>query len=215
MDKIVNDFNNSIVLSQKDLISDYFEIGIDYILKNELFREIPIIKTIIGGIETTISIRDRKLLNNLITFIRELNSGDINNNKLIKYQERLNKNPKYAEQELGRFLVILDQTIEKEKVILLGKIFKAYINEIINWDEVVEFIEITNGLFIYDIKLLNIMWKKEYNNYIEIREDAFRIDRISSLGILGNVIPSKDNINHLHGKVLNNLGKKYCDIIFN
>lgn len=214
MNEIIPEFNDSLVIDSSDIVSDYLELGIDSILENDGLKEIPIIKTFIGVGKITKNIRERNLMKNLAIFINELNSGKADKKKLNKHKEELRQNPKKAEKELGRILIILEQTIDNIKSSKLGKLYKAYINQEIDWDMFIEFSEITNRLFMFDINILKVMWSKEYNTYIERKDDDFRIERMYSLGIIGNIFPSMNETKHLHGRVLNGLGKKYCDIIF-
>lgn len=214
MNEIVPGFNDSLVIDSSDIVGDYLELGIDSILENDSLNEIPIIKTFISVGKITKSIRERNLIKNLAIFINELNSGKINKEKLSRHREELRKNPKKAEKELGRILIILEQTIDNIKSSILGKLYKSYINQEINWDIFIEFSEITNRLFMFDINILKVMWSQAYNTYIEQKDDNFRIERMYSLGIIGNIFPSMNETKHLHGRVLNGLDKKYCDIIF-
>lgn len=214
MNEIVPEFNDSLVIDSSDIVGDYLELGIDSILENDSLKEIPIIKTFISIEKITKSIRERNLIKNLVIFINELNRGKINKEKLSRHREELRKNPKKAEKELGRILIILEQTIDNIKSSILGKLYKSYINQEIDWDIFIEFSEITNRLFMFDINILKVMWSQAYNTYIEQKDDNFRIERMYSLGIIGNIFPSMNETKHLHGRVLNGLGKKYCDIIF-
>lgn len=61
-------------------------------------------------------------MKNLVIFINELNSGEIDRKKLNKYKEELRQNPKKAEKELGRILIILEQKIDNIKSLILGKL---------------------------------------------------------------------------------------------
>ena len=214
MNEIVPEFNDSLVIDFSDIVGDYLELGIDSILENDNLKEIPIIKTFISVRKITKSIREGNLIKNLAIFINELNSGKINKEKLSRHREELRKNPKKAEKELGRILIILEQTIDNIKSSILGKLYKSYINQEIDWDIFIEFSEITNRLFVFDINILKVMWSQAHNTYIEQKDDNFRIERMYSLGIIGNIFPSMNETKHLHGRVLNGLGKKYCDIIF-
>lgn len=214
MNEIVPEFNDSLVIDSLDIVGDYLELGVDSILENDSLKEIPIIKTFISVGKITKSIRERNLIKNLAIFINELNSGKINKEKLSRHSEELRKNPKKAEKELGRILIILEQTIDNIKSSILGKLYKSYINQEIDWDIFIEFSEITNRLFMFDINILKVMWSQAYNTYIEQKDDNFRIERMYSLGIIGNRFSSVNETKHLRGRVLNGLGKKYCDIIF-
>ena len=154
------------------------------------------------------------MLKQTIAFLNEFNNGKIDNTKLENYKKNINRNKKKLNNELSRIIIILNSNIDKEKSIILAKLYVARINEIITWEEFVEFTEITNRLFLADLKLLKVMWKREYRSYIENLDDRFRVERIYSLAIVGNIFPSASEMYHLYGKILNELGKKYCKIIF-
>lgn len=215
MNKIVPKLSDSLVIETSNLVSDYLELGIDSLLENDNLKQIPVINTFISVGKITKNIRERNVMKNLIIFLNELNRGVIDIEKLKNHQKELKLNPKKAEKELGRILIILEQTIDNIKASILGKLYKSYINQEIDWNMFIEFSEITNRLFMSDINILQFMWSTNDSNYIEQQDDNFRLERIYSLGIIGTIIPSTDEIKNLHGRVLNVLGKKYCDIIFN
>lgn len=198
-------------------LSDYLELGIDSILDNDSLKEIPIIKTFIGVGKITKSIRKRNLMKNLVIFINELNSGNIDKEKLKKHKEELNQNPKKAEKELGRILIILEQTIDNLKSSILGKLYKAYINQEIDWDLFVEFSEITNRLYINDLSILSLIFKNQLSDTSN-RSDLYRIERLNSLGVVGlapKAIFIGTNASRQDSYItLNQIGKIYSNIIF-
>lgn len=217
MNEIVPEFNDSLVIDSSDIISDYLELGIDSILDNDSLKEIPIIKTFIGIGKITKSIRERNLMKNLAIFINELNSGNIDKEKLKKHKEELNQNPKKAEKELGRILIILEQTIDNLKSSILGKLYKAYINQEIDWDLFVEFSEITNRLYINDLSILSLIFKNQLSDTSN-RSDLYRIERLNSLGVVGlapKAIFIGTNASRQDSYItLNQIGKIYSNIIF-
>ena len=56
----------------------------------------------------------------VLTFIKGFQSGTIDKQKLDDYRNILLFDPKQAEKELGRVMVILDSTIEQEQSEVLG-----------------------------------------------------------------------------------------------
>ena len=126
MNEIIPKFNDSLIINSADLISDCLELGIDSLLNNKIIKEIPILKSFINVGKITQNIRERNYLKNIIVFINELNNGDINIERLKSHQEKLKNNSKKAEKELGRILIILDQTIDNIKVSILDKLYKSY-----------------------------------------------------------------------------------------
>ena len=218
MEKLVTEFKDSLIIDSSEIIGDYLELGIDSVLENDILKEINIIKSILSVGRITKSIIERNLIKNLIIFLNELNSGTINKEKLEKHKKELDDNPKMAEKELGRVLIILEQTIDNKKASIIGKIYKAYINQIIDWHLFVEFTEITNRLYINDLDTLLLIYNNQLNDTSN-RDDLYRIERLNSLGIIGlstkaMFIGSGNNRTDSYVS-LNNVGRSYCNIIFN
>lgn len=213
MKNLIGDFRDSIFSNGIDITADYFELGIDPNMEDGILKDIPIVKTIVSGINITKNIIDWNLLRQTIAFINELNNGTIDEKKLNDYKEKINMNPKKCEKELGRVLIYLNSFIDTEKTQMLARLFKTYICQKISWNEFCEFSEIINRMFITDIELL-----KHIRNVDKIKGnegDNFRIQRLSSQGIIGlKFPPEQDDQNILHGIVLSPIGKKLCDIIF-
>lgn len=100
-----------------------------------ILKEILIVNTIVGVLKIGKNVHDRNLLKQTLTFINEFNNNKISHDKLKQYKITIENNPKRCEEELGRILLLLNNFIDKEKSIMLAKIFKAYIEKIINWNE--------------------------------------------------------------------------------
>lgn len=218
MNEIIPEFNDSLIINSTDIIGDYLELGIDSILENEILKEIPIFKSLLSVGKISKNIRERNCLKNLAIFINELNSGNIDAEKLRLHQEELKLNSKKAEKELGRVLIILDQTIDNIKASILGKLYKAYINQVVDWDMFIEFSEITNRLYINDLKILALIYNGNMNDTSN-RADLYRVERLNSLGVIG-LAPKSIVIGTGHSRqdsyiTLNKIGKMYSDIIFN
>lgn len=103
MGEIMNDltlsFNDSLLLNTSDILKDYAELGIDSVLDAGVLKDIPIISTIFGVSKVINSVHERNLIKNLLLFLNELNSGNIDKEKLTNYKARLNSNKKEAEKE--------------------------------------------------------------------------------------------------------------------
>lgn len=221
MDKLVDDFEKSLFNSSKDVISDYLEIGIDSLMNEGVLKEIPIVNTIVGVLKIGKNVHDRNLLKQTLTFINEFNNNKISRDKLEQYKITIENNPKRCEEELGRILLLLNNFIDKEKSIMLAKIFKAYIEKIINWNEFCEYSEIINRLFIQDINLLNMIYDGKVSDTTNIR-DLYRVERLNSLGIIGISFKST-RITTINGVQqenrqdsylsMNSNGRKFMDII--
>lgn len=221
MDKLVDDFEKSLFNSSENVISDYLEIGIDSLMNEGILKELPIVNTIVGVLKVGKNVHDRNLLKQTLTFINEFNNNQISEDKLERYKLTIEMNLKRCEEELGRILLLLNNFIDKEKSVMLAKLFKAYVEKIVSWNEFCEYSEIINRLFIQDINLLKMIYNGTVSDTTN-RADLFRVERLNSLGIIGLSFKSTriTSINGVQQEnrqdsylTMNNNGKKFMDII--
>lgn len=181
MDKIVPKFQASLFTGISNTLPDIAELGIDSILNDGAIKDIPIVSVLLGIKDTAQSLHYRNLLRQTLAFISELNNGNIDEKKKQKYKKKIEDSPKKAEAELGRVLIILNQTIELDKSKILASIFRAYVNEKIGWETFCEFSEITRMFFIsdfYDLK------RAYYHDTEALRSYSYGIDRLAALGLV-------------------------------
>lgn len=218
MDKIIPSFRESLFDGAADSIIELGELGIDSILDDGLFKELPIVNFLIGVKNTAQNIHDRNLLKQTLQFIKEFNSGTINKEKLQEYKEKIENDSKKAEKELGRVVIILNSTIEVEKSKMIANLFRNYINQNINWEEFCEFSEIVRMLFLNDIIYLRRIYTgqmKDTTNCV-----LYPIDRLTSLGLINTTMKSivmSSSSNSRTDKYLNltAIGGKFYQSIIN
>lgn len=218
MSQLVPQFKDSLFQNIEDIGEDYVEIGIDSIMTNEILKEIPIVKTIFSGSKIVSTVYERNMIKNLYIFIKELNAGNIDENKKKKYQDKINSNSQIAEKELGRILILLNQYVDNEKAVILAKLFKSYINEILSWNEFCEYSEIVNRMFIQDIVLLERI-RNQNIDLMSNKADEFRVERLYSLGLIGITFKPLTYQNIKDGAINNirtisALGIKFCECVF-
>lgn len=216
MDKIVPAFEIS--LFDETLSSaciEMSELGIDSLLDDGIFKSIPIVNVLVGVGKTAQNIYDRNLLRQTIKFINTFNEHKIPLKKLEKHREKLNSNPKFAEEELGRVIIALNSNVEIQKSVLLAKFYRAYINEQISWNQYCEFSEINSRLFISDLELLYAIDRKEITDTSCCQ--VYQAERLISLGLLDSAMKSmsigSNTSSHTERYVNTNpLGNLFCQI---
>lgn len=184
--KIIPSFKESLLNdSIKGLGVDLLEIGIDSFLDVEIIKEIPMIKTVLSLGKTVVNIKDRNLMKNTLIFIKELNSGKINSKSYEKYKKKM-ENPRIAEKELGRVLIILDRLIDNVKVMFLSRLFKGYVEEDIDWIEFCDFSEIIDRFLIsdFDSFLQAFNRQKIYEKDVYLVNDSYK--RFENYGLMSN-----------------------------
>lgn len=220
MEELTDSFEKSLFNDSNDVISDYLELGVDSFISDGILKEIPIVKSIVSVLKIGKNIHDRNLLKQTLTFINEFNNSNISIEKLNRYREDIENNDKKCEEELGRVLLLLNSYIDKEKSIMLAKLFKAYINIEINWNKFCEYSEIINRLFIQDFDLLRKIYYSQVNDTSNIN-DIYRVERLNSLGVIGMTFKSS-RISSINGVqqsrqdsylTMNINGKRFMDII--
>ena len=220
MEKLIDDFEKSLFNPVQPVVIDLTELSIDSLMDDGILKDLPIVSTIIGVLKISKNIHDRNLLKQTLNFINEFNSNQIDEYKLNNYKKLVETDSKKCEEELGRVLLLLDRFIDKEKSIMLAKIFKAYVEEFISWSEFCEYSEIINRLFIQDMSLLKKIYDGVVNDTSDIT-DTYRVERLNSLGIIGlsfkstkiSVINGIRNNRQDSYLTMNNNGEKFMNII--
>lgn len=216
MDKIIPSFASSLFDGSKDSIGDITELGIDSLLDDGVFKDLPIVSMLVGVKNTYQNFHDRNLLKQTLTFIKQFNSGSINQEKLNKYRDMLNTDSKKAEKELGRVLIILNSTIDMEKSQMLANLYKSYINEKINWNQFCEFAEIIKMIFLNDFNIIDLIYKHQITDTSGI--EIYPIDRLTSLGIVNTVMKTiiiSSNTSSKSDKYVNltTIGQKFYECV--
>lgn len=183
--ELTADFEASMFLPAfKEASIDLFELGIDSFLENDLLKEVPIVRTVLGLGTTAKNIHERHLICNTAAFLHELSNAEIPTEKAKRYRKKLRDDPALREKELGRVLILLDRNIDSIKSVLDAKFFAAYINEQIGWDEFCELSDITDRLFVAD---LSTMQEAHLNGGVAIQMPlSYRHERLISTGLLTN-----------------------------
>lgn len=181
---LLNNFECSIFDSSSvDIGIDYAELGIDSLITNDVAKEIPILKSIIAICKIGYNIHERNLYNQTVVFLNELRKNK-NSENVNRHREKLKNNPKMLQDELGRILIILNKNIDIKKSEILAKLYVAHINMKYDWETFCELSDITEKLFISDIKCL----EEVYNNggVKEGDKITHNHDRLISIGLLAN-----------------------------
>lgn len=185
MKNIIPSFRESLFAYNTDILIDISEYTIDNLIEgSDTLTDFPIIKTIASVLKGAHNIYDRNLLKNTLIFIKELNSGKINRDKYIAYKTTLEHNPNKCEKELGRVILILNNIIDVSKSKMLARLYKAYINKVLTWEEFCEYSEIVNRIFLEDIELLKKINDGEITSINEEYKEKYRIHRLNSIGVI-------------------------------
>ena len=201
-----------------EVFTDMGEVCVDTLLEEGIVKSIPLLNVVYNLAQVGLQLRERKFIRHTQAFIEGFNKGELSKEKIRDYCESLDNDSKKAEKELGRIIFVLDRNIEEEKSKILGLLFKSYISKKIDWIQFCELVEVTDKLFIRDIKILLEFYKNnisyDFNN-----DENYRFARLSSIGLV-TIQKAKDYVENetlvynLNQDIkLTSIGEKYCTII--
>lgn len=196
MEKIIPKFRESIFSGVSSVIPDITELGIDSFLDDGVLKDLPFVGIFIGAKNVVQNLYDRNLMRQTLVFIKELNSGNLDEKKKQKYKEKIENDTKKAEDELGRVLLILNRTIDVEKARMLASLFTYYINEDISWDQFRDYTEVVERLFLSDITWLGRLYNHNIkgDDYV-VGSFVYNANRLASIGLVG-----LSDVNHFYNK---------------
>src|SRR5690606_27114115 len=122
MSDIVNDFKSSIFSSEAtNLAKDYAEIALDSVLEDGLFKDIPILGSILTLLKIGQSIKEKHLIEKIATFLSCLE--DITQEEKDAFLRRLADEDK-NEELFKKLLLIIDRIDETLKAEIIGNLFR-------------------------------------------------------------------------------------------
>lgn len=171
-------FADSLAEESISCIREYAEIGLDAIMEDGILKDIPIVSTAITLYKIGSSIKERHNLKKLLVFLNEINNGIVDEQKRKEYQQRFQSNEKFRNREIEYLFVLIDRYISYDKPQLLAKLYLAYLEDIIIWDELIMYAEVVDRLFSQDIKMLceglldKIHYSKIPHNYYRLEANG-------------------------------------------
>ena len=183
MDELIPSFKNTIFdQSLVDAGTDVLEIGIDSIIDDPFFNSFPITRFVIGVGKTALNISERHFLKNTYRFLVAFNTGSVDEKMYSEYKQKIESDPKKAEEELGRVMIILNRSIESKKAEILGKFFQAYVNQSVSWEEFSDFSDALDRIFISDLSLL---YRASLEDVIKPDDrDMYKGERLNAIGLV-------------------------------
>ncbi len=148
---------NSIATNQLGSVArDLGEVALDAALKEGVFRDIPVLNTIVALYQAGVEIRQQIFIKKVLNFLLELSNTPFE--KRQKFVEEIEKNPK-QKREFGETLILLlDRADSLQKPSILGRLLKHHILGNISYEDVTRLSFIIDRVYITDLNyLLNFM----------------------------------------------------------
>ena len=155
IDNVSQSFKSTLVDSDlSSLVKDGAEYGIDSLINDGIVKDIPIIGTFVGLINTTQNISTWLFLKKIIAFLRELDGVD--KSKRERMINKIDSSKKYRKKVGDQLLFILDSCEDDIKAEYIAYLFKAYIKEEVSYDKFIKGSAIINRLTTADFdKFIN------------------------------------------------------------
>ncbi|MCS4226423.1 hypothetical protein [Sphingobacterium sp. BIGb0165] len=162
----------------KGLITDILELELDNVIDNESIKDIPIIGSVFKLYGVSKKISDYFLLKKIGKFLSGLEDieEELKNKFLMKDNKVLSE----------KLLIVLNQLNSEIKAELIGNLFKAYIEEKLSKDQLLEIIDAVEIIFINDLLISAPLPTYMRNGYLgEIPLNT--IMRLQSVGFITKI----------------------------
>lgn len=116
---MVQSVTNALSETAGDYLGDITEIWVDSKLPDNIFKEIPIIKTLAFGNTVIKAIKECHEIRQVSQFLLATNSACINKTRREHYVKVLNENPKQFEKELEYVMIVMMNQLIPNDVALL------------------------------------------------------------------------------------------------
>lgn len=156
----MNDNNLSLALHDSiseettNTLIDYSELALDSVLDDGLFKDVPILRTALSVYKIGKSMKERHYIKKLARFICSLNAGIATEESRNYYKNKIIDNSQKRNQELEYILVLIDRYISYDKPDMLAKLYLAYLNQKILWQEFCMYAEVIDRFLTGDCSTL-------------------------------------------------------------
>lgn len=143
-------FSDSLTEEVSGIAGEYVELGLDALVEDGLFKDIPIVSTAVAVYRIGKSIRERHHIAKLISFLNEFNKGIADEEKRAKYRQKFISNETFRNQELEYILLLTDRYISFDKPQMLAKLYLSYLDDEIIWQEFTMYAEVIDRFLMLD-----------------------------------------------------------------
>ncbi|MDF7809937.1 hypothetical protein [Hymenobacter sp. YC55] len=160
---VSNNFDNAL---------DYAEIGLDAFVSDEVLKEIPIVKTVVGVVKSGLKVKEIFFAKKILTFLKEFHSGKLPKDKLGKFQEEFTTDEKYRAKVMEQIMVFNDTFLQIEKSKVFANLFAAHLNEAYGWNDFVNLSFCLNQMNMFGVALFDDMAQFRVPFYGALDNDA-------------------------------------------
>lgn len=197
-------FGNSLTEEVSGIAGEYVELGLDALTEDGLFKEVPFVSSVVSVYRIGKSIRERHHIAKLISFLNEINKEIADEEKRQKYREKFASNEKFRNQELEYILILIDRYISFDKPQMLAKLYLAYLDGTIIWEEFTMYAETIDRFLPGDWELLD---ENTLSAYTPESAAIEGVQRLISMGLVSQLWQKPDIVS-ISGYKLGGFGLK-------
>ena len=183
----------------KDISIDVAEITIDSIVKNDILKNIPIVKVLLGIVEVTQGISNYLFLKKIIAFLSNIKKVSAKKRKSMI--TKIDNSGKYKVKVGETLLNLLDKCDSIEKAAYLGTWFSAFLKGKIGYGLFLNGAHIINNVFLHDFEYFlsdDTEWMMVEDAYQEIAAGLFYVDFTFAFWDVHRVIEGKKNTHEVY-----------------
>ena len=174
MDKVINE-------KLVSLSANLGEAALDSVISDGIFKDIPILGTVISVGKIGYTIVDSWNIGKIIKFINNLdlkNENDIND-----FKEKYFKDKDYV--KIGeKIFSILERSHDEIKIKWLAKCFRQFLDRKLNKDDFMRLMSIINNAYVSDVEKIGVFDTKNKITSINNLIESYVLDHLYSIGLL-------------------------------
>jgi hypothetical protein len=179
---LVEAFGNSIGKDIAELTGEATEFALDSCVGEDgLLKDIPFVGTAIKLCTITSKVHKKHSIYKLKAFIESINAVNGDPEELERRKQKFISKAGFRKQELEYLLILIERYIGFDKPKMLGKLYVAYLDGIIIWEELVMYAEVIDRFLLLDCKFL-ILESETFKTYRNIGVEP--ILRLVALGLM-------------------------------
>ncbi|WP_345954778.1 hypothetical protein [Mucilaginibacter sp. PAMB04168] len=148
---------NALVSDNFDNALDYAEIGLDAFVSDDILKEIPIVKTVVGVVKSGLKVKEIFFTKKILTFLKEFHTGKLPREKFDEFKNDFDTDEKYREKVMEQIMIFNDNFLQIEKSKVFANLFAAHLNGVYGWNDFVNLSYCLNQLNMFGVSLFDDM----------------------------------------------------------
>lgn len=178
---LVESFSNSIGSDILEFTGEALEFTLDACSgEDSILKDVPFVGTAVKLYSIGSKVHDKHNFYKLRSFVEAVNTGIGEVGELEKRREKFLANATFRKQELEYLLILIERYVGFAKPNMLGKLYVAYIDGIIDWNELTMYAEVVDRFLPGDYEKLHSA--KQFITVYNLGSESLL--RLMALGLL-------------------------------